>query len=135
MLDVSKGFQQPGENQCSDWERGKSHLTHALAIGNVVLTTQTRLRLQSILHRMASGRNVSLNERIELQKFADRDQTVATWLKRARRRQSQQNGVSPEDPLLDNLDLGTSEPDGAFRPGEDDLGDWFSGAPSWLRRS
>ena len=103
-----------------------------------MLTTSTRLRLQGILKRIASSQSVNLSERIYLQKFVDRDPTVAAWLRRARRQQQQQqqqqhgDGV---DQLLGRLDLGVADPDERFHPGDDDLGDWFSGAPSWLRRS
>ena len=100
-----------------------------------MLTTQTRLRLQAILRRLAAGHCVSLSERIELQKFADRDQTVSAWLRRARRRQAHHQGTEPVDQLLNNLDLGNSDPHEDFKADEDDLGDWFSGAPTWLRRS
>jgi hypothetical protein len=99
-----------------------------------MLTTNTRLRLQEILERIASGAPVSLCERVYLQKFADRDATVASWLRRARRRQLGQ-AEHPIDRLLADLDLGPSEPDEGFDPGNDDLGDWFRGAPPWLRRS
>lgn len=99
-----------------------------------MLSTSTRLRLQEILHRIGSGAPVSLSERVYLQKFADRDPTVASWLRRARRRQ-QGEPVDGLDRLLADLDLGPADPDAGFHPDGDDLGDWFSGAPPWLRRS
>jgi hypothetical protein len=100
-----------------------------------MLTPKTRLRLLEIIDRIASSESVSLQERIYVQKFADRDPTVSSWLRRARRRQ--QEGVPREglDRFLAQLDLGEVGPDGAFDPRRDDLGDWFSGAPAWLRRS
>jgi hypothetical protein len=100
-----------------------------------MLSTSTRLRLQAILERIARGQPVSLSERVYVQKFADRDPTVASWLRRARRRQQAQEPGDGIEQLLADLDLGSPEPDEGFRPGEDDLGDWFSGAPPWLRRS
>ena len=100
-----------------------------------MLTTSTRLRLQDILKRIASSQSVSLSERIYLQKFVDHDPTVAAWLRRARRQQQQRQHRDGVDQLLGRLDLGVADPDEGFRPGDDDLGDWFSGAPSWLRRS
>lgn len=99
-----------------------------------MLSTSTRLRLQEILERIASGAPVSLGERVYVQKFANRDATVASWLRRARRRQLGGSGDGL-DRLLADLDLGPAEPDDHFRSGEDDLGDWFRGAPTWLRRS
>jgi hypothetical protein len=99
-----------------------------------MLTPATRLRLQAIVDRIGADQPVSLDERIYLQKFADRDRSVAGWLRRARRRRQglPEPGV---DRLLADLDLGEVEGTPPFRPDRDDLGDWFSGAPDWLRRS
>ena len=96
-----------------------------------------RLHLQGILRRLATGQNVTLEERINLQRHADRDPTVAAWLRRARRRQQHRQLTTGQgvDALLDQLDLNDRDPDSSFDPDQDDLGDWFSGAPSWLRRS
>ena len=102
---------------------------------SALLTTPTRLRLQAILRRLAAGQTITLKERIDLQTHADQDPTVSAWLRRARRRQRQHIEGCRSDTLLSALDLDSSEPHSVFQPGEDDLGDWFQGAPSWLRRS
>ena len=70
-----------------------------------MLTPSTRLRLQNIVHRIGADEAVSLEERIDLQKFADRHHAVAAWLRQARRRQqaASSQGV---DRLLAELDLG-----------------------------
>ena len=102
-----------------------------------MFTPMKRLHLQGILRRLATGQNVTLEERINLQRHADRDPTVAAWLRRARRRQQHRQLTTGQgvDALLDQLDLNDRDPDSSFDPDQDDLGDWFSGAPSWLRRS
>jgi hypothetical protein len=100
-----------------------------------MLTPATRLRLQGILERIATDAPVTLTERIYLQKFADRDPSVAGWLRQARRRQQGQTPTTGLDRLLADLNLGSPEPDERPRPGREDLGDWFGGAPGWLRRS
>ncbi len=100
-----------------------------------MLPTSTRLRLQDILERVAKGNEVNLEERIYLHKFADRDQTVASWLKRAKRLQQKEQSKDGIDHLLNELDLGSPDPQNIYRPEEDDLGEWFGGAPSWLGRS
>ena len=102
-----------------------------------MLTPSTRVRLQNIVHRSGADEAVSLEERIDLQNFADRYTVVATWLRQARRRQqaASSQGV---DRLLAELDLGDVEPGPSFRPNPEDpgdLGDWFGHAPDWLRRS
>ena len=99
-----------------------------------MLTTNTRLKLQSILRRLAQGSSISLSERVYLQKFADCDRTVSSWLRRARRQQLAGHHRGGLDSLLDDLNLGDAEPDQRHRPDADDLGDWFGGADSWLRR-
>ena len=98
----------------------------------IMLTTSTRLKLQNICSRLAQGEFVSLQERVYLQKFAERDRSVNTWASRAQRfqREGTQQGL---DGLMADLDLGRRHPDDPEHP-EDDLGDWFSNASPWLRR-
>lgn len=100
-----------------------------------MLTPTTRLRLQDIIRRLAQSAPVSLQERIYVQKFADRDPTVWSWLRRARRQQLEGPPAAGLDDFLARMDLGEVGPEGAFDPRRDDLGEWFSGAPGWLRRS
>jgi sulfite reductase beta subunit-like hemoprotein len=99
-----------------------------------MLSPQQRLMLQDIARRIAHGEAVSLQERITLQKHADRHPSVRGWLQRAQR-QRQGTASTGIDRLLGDLDLGSAEPGEAFDPRRDDLGDWFGGAPPWLRRS
>jgi hypothetical protein len=100
-----------------------------------MLTPATRLRLQEILGRIGRDEPVSLRERIYVQKFADRDASVAAWLRKASRRQRGEMPSDGIDRLLDGMNLGPSEPRPPYRPGEDDIEDWFGDAPGWLRRS
>jgi hypothetical protein len=100
-----------------------------------MLTPKTRLRLQEIIDRIAAAEPVSLAERIYVQKFADRDPSVWSWLRRARRAQVQGTPREGLDRFLAQMDLGEVGPEGPFDPRRDDLGEWFSGAPGWLRRS
>ena len=97
-----------------------------------MLTTSTRLKLQNICQRVAQGDFVSLQERVYLQKFAERDRSVSSWVSRAQRHQQKgsQNGI---DGLLADLDLDRRQLEDGDNP-EDDLGDWFSNASPWLRR-
>jgi len=102
-----------------------------------MLTHATRIRLQDILERIRSAAAVSLEERIYVQKFADRIHMVAGWLHQARREQQAACGDGLER-LMAQLDLGPVDPQPPFRPDSEDpgdLGDWFGRAPDWLRRS
>tara|TARA_Y100001968_G_C19389180_1_gene734598 strand:+ start:1091 stop:1393 length:303 start_codon:yes stop_codon:yes gene_type:complete len=100
-----------------------------------MLSTSSRLKIQDILKRLARGQEVSLSERIYVKKHAERDQSVFSWLKRARRIQQKTLVNDSIDNLMNQLDLGSSEPSSSYNPEQEDLGDWFKGAPSWLGRS
>ena len=100
-----------------------------------MLTTTSRLRIQEILTRLSMGKQVTLEERIYINKYATRNQNVSSWLRKASRIQRQEKINNQIDELLDGLDLSANEPHVTYNPDHDDLGEWFSGAPSWIRRS
>ena len=100
-----------------------------------MLTTSTRIRIQEILRRIAKGNEVSLKERIYVNKYASRNQNVSSWLRKASYLQRNKNRSTPIDELINGLDLCSSDPNSIYNPDTDDLGEWFSGAPSWIRRS
>ena len=100
-----------------------------------MLTTSSRLRIQEILTRLSIGNQVTLEERIYINKYATKNQNVSSWLRKASRIQRQQPISNQIDELLNGLDLSSDEPHATYDPSRDDLGEWFSGAPSWIRRS
>ena len=100
-----------------------------------MLTTTSRLRIQEILTRLSMGKQVTLEERIYINKYATRNQNVSSLLRKASRIQRQEKIKNQIDELLNGLDLCSEEPQTTYNPDHDDLGEWFSGAPSWIRRS
>ena len=100
-----------------------------------MLTTSSRLRIQEILSRLAMGDQVTLEERIYINKYATKNQNVSTWLRKASLIQRNRPKSNPIDELLNGLDLCPEEPHSTYNPDQDDLGEWFSGAPSLIRRS
>jgi len=100
-----------------------------------MLTTSTRVRIQEILKRIAKDNKVTLGERIYINKFASRNQNVSAWLRKAIHFQRNELNSDPIDDLINGLDLCSSEPCSTYNPDRDDLGEWFTGAPSWIRRS
>ena len=100
-----------------------------------MLTTSSRIRIQKILSRIATGNLVTLEERIYINKHAEKNQNVSCWLRKALLSQRKEGTSNQIDKLLHGLDLCSEEPHSAFNPDQDDLGEWFSGAPSWIRRS
>ncbi|WP_269624023.1 hypothetical protein [Prochlorococcus marinus] len=100
-----------------------------------MLTTSTRLRIQEILIRLSLGKEVTLEERIYINKYAMKNQNVSSWLRKASLIQRKRPVSNQLDELLDGLDLCSEEPHSTYNQDRDDIGEWFSGAPSWVRRS
>ena len=100
-----------------------------------MLTTSSRLRIQEILTRLSMGNHVTLEERIYINKYATKNQNVSTWLRKASLIQRNRHKSNPIDELLNELDLSPEEPHSTYNPDRDDLGEWFTGSPSWTRRS
>ena len=100
-----------------------------------MLTTSARLRIQEILTRLSKGHEVTLEERIYINKYATKNQNVSSWLRKASLSQRNQPILNQIDELLTGLDLSSEDPHSTYNPELDDLGEWFSGAPSWIRRS
>ena len=99
-----------------------------------MLSLPTRLKLENILQRIGNGEQVSLTESIYIHKFADKNQTVSGWLKQAKYKQQNNQDDSIEN-FLNDLSICSPDSDSIYKRDEDDLGEWFSGAPSWLGRS
>mgnify|MGYP001229972353 CR=1 FL=1 len=100
-----------------------------------MLTTSSRLRIQEILARISRDEQVTLEERIYINKYATKNNNVSSWLRKATRIQRQTKITNQIDELLQGLDLSSDEPHVTYNPDHDDLGEWFSGAPAWIRRS
>ena len=100
-----------------------------------MISSKTIRYIKEVLKRLSSGGSVTLEERIYIQKAADEDQKVSSWLKRARRLQDGEESKSSVDKLINDLDLGPLDSDSLYKPNPDDLGNWFTGAPSWVSRS
>ena len=101
-----------------------------------MLTTSTRIRIQEILTRISKGNEVSLEERIYINKYASKNQNVSSWLRKASHAQRNKLSIiTPIDKLINGLDLCSTDPHSTFNPDQDDLGEWFTGAPAWIRRS
>jgi len=93
-----------------------------------MLSTQYRLRLESICEKIVKGESVELSEMIWAEKLAKSNRSAATILRQARRRAA--NPEMTEDSLdgfMNALDLGDPDPSnhktGFQSP--DDIVDWF----------
>jgi len=94
-----------------------------------MLSTQYRLRLESICEKIVKGESVELSEMIWAEKLAKANRSAATLLRQARRRASnpdmQEGGL---DDFMNALDLGDPDPSN-HRIGfysADDIVDFFA---------
>ena len=102
----------------------------------MLLSNQKRLKIQGIIKRILRDQEISLEERIYVEKFAQHNSTISLWLKKAnslrRNGEKSENGI---DKLLQSLGIDALDKENHFNQNEDDISDWFSGAPDWLKRS
>ena len=95
-----------------------------------------RLKIKGITKRISLDEEVSLSERILVEKYAKHSSTIWSWLRKANslRRHGKQNQESING-LIQSLGLDGLENENHFDPKNDDIADWFSGSPDWVRRS
>ena len=100
------------------------------------LSIHTREKIQEIIKRISLNEKVTLQERIFVNNYAKSSSSIFTWLKRANslRRNGEQNQESING-LIQTLGLDGLETENEFNPKNDDIAEWFSGAPDWVRRS
>jgi len=102
----------------------------------MLLSNQKRLKIQGIITRIAQDKSITLQERIYVEKFANHNSTISLWLKKAN--SIRRNGIKNDDGidnLLQSLGIDGLNKENYFNPNEDDISDWFGGAPGWVRRS
>ena len=100
------------------------------------LSNQTSFKIEKIIRRILKDEEVSLKERIFVEKHAHYGSNIWNQLKKAN--SIRRNGVQDQDSingLLQSLGLEGLESENFFDPKSDDLADWFSGSPEWVRRS
>lgn len=93
-----------------------------------MLSTQYRLRVESICEKIINGKPVELSEMIWIEKLSSVNKSAATMLRQARRRAA--NPTMTEDSLdgfLNALDLGNPDPSEHRTrfDGADDIADFF----------
>ena len=102
----------------------------------MLLSNQKRLKIKEIIKRISVDQKISLEERIYVEKFAKHNSTISLWLKKAN--SIRRHGVQNEDrisSLLQSFGIDDLDKENHFNPNNDDLSDWFSGSPDWLKRS
>ena len=102
----------------------------------MLLSNQKRLKIKEIIRRITLDKEVSLKERIYVEKYAKHCSTISLWLKKANsiRRHGVQSEVSING-LLQSLGIDGLDGENHFNPNKDDISEWFGGPPDWIKRS
>ena len=101
----------------------------------MLLSNQKRLKIQEIIKRISLDKEISLKERIFVEKYAKHSSLISLWLKKAtsRRRHGRQSEGSINH-FLQSLGIDGLDIENHFNPNEDDISDWFGGSPDWIKR-
>ena len=102
----------------------------------MLLSSQKRLKIQEIIKRISLDKEVSLKERIYIEKYAKHSSQIYLWLKKAN--SIRRHGIQSEggiNDLLQSLGIDGLDKENHFDPNKDDISDWFGGAPDWIKRS
>ena len=102
----------------------------------MLISNSKRLKIQGIIKRIAQDKSITLEERIYVEKFAHNNYKISHWLKKAN--SFRMTGIKNDDGidnLLQSFGIDGLDKENHFNPNEDDISDWFGGAPGWLRRS
>ena len=92
-----------------------------------MLSTQYRLRLESICTRIANKEEVPLEDMIWAEKLAKSHTTARDWLNKARRQAAQDIQEGTIDDFMNKMGLGDPDPSNykSGFDGADDINDWF----------
>ena len=102
----------------------------------MLLSNQKRLKIQEIIKKISLDQEITLEERIYVEKFAKYNSTISLWLKKAnsfrRHGKKSENSISG---LLQSLGIDGIDKENHFNPEGDDISDWFGGSPDWIKKS
>ena len=92
-----------------------------------MLSTQYRLRLESICQSIVNKQQVPLEDMIWAEKLAKAHTTARDWLNKARRQAAQDIQEGTVDDFLNKMGLGDPDPSNYKTEfdGTEDINDWF----------
>ena len=102
----------------------------------MLLSNQKRLKIKEIIRKISLDKEVSLKERIYIEKYAKHSSMISLWLKKAN--SIRRHGLQRKDSingLLQSLGIDGIEKENYFDPNKDDISDWFGNSPDWIKRS
>ena len=102
----------------------------------MLISNEKRTRIKEIIKRISLDKEVSLKERIYVEKYAKHSSVISLWLKKAN--SIRRHGVLKQDSingLLQSLGIDGLDEENHFDPNKDDISDWFGDSSDWIKRS
>ena len=102
----------------------------------MLISNEKRSRIKEIIKRISLDKEVSLKERIYVEKYAKHSSVISLWLKKAN--SIRRHGVLKQDSingLLQSLGIDGLDEENHFDPNKDDISDWFGDSSDWIKRS
>ena len=92
-----------------------------------MLSTQYRLRLESVCRRIANKELVPLDDMIWAEKLGKANTTARDWLNKARRHAAQDIQEGSMEDFMNKMGIGDPDPSNhkSGFDGADDINDWF----------
>jgi len=103
----------------------------------MLISNKNKNKIQEIIKKISMDAEVSLEERIFVENNAKHCSSIWTWLKKARRYRRYGKKIHQEsiNGFIQSLALDGLESENHFDAKNEDIADWFSGSPDWVRRS
>ena len=101
-----------------------------------MLNQEDSLKVSEILKKISEGESVTISERLMLEELAKNDVEISQRIKRAQcNRRLNRDSIEDLTNFMGSLALDGTFKEEHYNPHIDNIGEWFSQAPDWLRRS
>ena len=92
--------------------------------------------IKNIILKISKNKSVSINERILLQSFVNKHSDILHLLKKAQcSRRLENENMEDLTKFMADLALDGTFQEEDFNPQQETIAEWFTNAPTWLRRS
>ena len=101
-----------------------------------MLNQDIKSKINKIIFKISNKKDITLTERFFIEYHANNNSEVLNKLKRAQRlRRSNEIKSEPLTNFLSSMALNGTFKEEHFNPNIENIEEWFSNAPNWLRRS
>tara|TARA_Y100001933_G_scaffold62676_1_gene62770 strand:+ start:113 stop:418 length:306 start_codon:yes stop_codon:yes gene_type:complete len=101
-----------------------------------MLNQEDSLKASEILKKISEGESITISERLMLKELAKNNVEISQKIKKAQcNRRLNRDAIDDLTSFMGSLALDGTFMEEHFNPDIDNIGEWFSQSPEWLRRS